>query len=50
MTDCPFTPRPATSLRERVYFDNHYIENWSLWLDLMILARTVSAVLRGSGS
>ena len=42
--------RGDTSLRERVYFDNHYIENWSLWLDLMILARTVSAVVRGSGS
>ena len=42
--------RGATSLQERVYFDNHYIENWSLWLDLTILARTVSAVLRGSGS
>ena len=42
--------RGDTSLQERVYFDNHYIENWSLGLDLMILLRTVSAVLRGSGA
>ena len=41
--------RGNTSLVDRVYFDNLYIENWSLWLDLKIMARTVGAVLRGSG-
>jgi exopolysaccharide biosynthesis polyprenyl glycosylphosphotransferase len=29
-----------TSIHERVRFDNNYIEHWSLWLDLVILART----------
>ena len=29
-----------TSISDRVRFDNFYIEYWSLWLDLLILART----------
>jgi exopolysaccharide biosynthesis polyprenyl glycosylphosphotransferase len=38
--------RGKTSLADRVEWDNHYIENWSLWLDVQILVRTVTAVLR----
>ena len=29
-----------TSLADRAAADNSYIDNWSLWLDLVILART----------
>ena len=38
--------RGQTSLADRVEWDNYYIENWSLWLDLKILLLTVVAVLR----
>jgi exopolysaccharide biosynthesis polyprenyl glycosylphosphotransferase len=38
--------RGKTSLADRVEWDNHYIENWSLWLDAKILLRTLVAVLR----
>ncbi len=39
--------RGDTSLRERVRFDNQYIEHWSLWRDVVILIRTLSAGFRG---
>ena len=31
----------AAHMRKRVEYDIYYIENWSLWLDIQILARTV---------
>lgn len=40
--------RGQTSIADRAEWDNYYIENWSLVLDLKILALTVAAVLRGS--
>jgi lipopolysaccharide/colanic/teichoic acid biosynthesis glycosyltransferase len=30
--------------------DLKYMDEWSLWLDLKILAQTVPAVIRGSGA
>jgi exopolysaccharide biosynthesis polyprenyl glycosylphosphotransferase len=38
--------RGKTSLSDRVEWDNYYIENWSLWLDLKVLLLTFLAVLR----
>ena len=38
--------RGKTSLSDRVEWDNYYIENWSLWLDLKVLLLTVLAVAR----
>jgi exopolysaccharide biosynthesis polyprenyl glycosylphosphotransferase len=40
--------RGSTSLDERIEWDNYYIENWSLWLDLKILLLTVLAIFRTS--
>lgn len=39
--------RGDSSIAERARFDNHYIEHWSPWRDLVILARTVVAAFRG---
>ena len=30
--------------------DPYYVRNWSIWLDIVILVRTVRAVLFGSGA
>jgi exopolysaccharide biosynthesis polyprenyl glycosylphosphotransferase len=38
--------RGKTSLSDRVEWDNFYIENWSLWLDLKVLLLTFLAVAR----
>jgi exopolysaccharide biosynthesis polyprenyl glycosylphosphotransferase len=39
--------RGQTSLSDRVEWDNYYIENWSIWLDLKILFMTVPALFGG---
>ena len=41
--------RGDTSIEERARLDNYYIENWSLWLDLKIMLRTIPNIMRGSG-
>jgi exopolysaccharide biosynthesis polyprenyl glycosylphosphotransferase len=41
--------RGDTSISERARFDNHYVENWSLWLDVKILLRTVVQVVTAAG-
>jgi exopolysaccharide biosynthesis polyprenyl glycosylphosphotransferase len=42
--------RGDTSIADRARFDNYYIQNWSLWLDVKILLRTVGTVVTGAGS
>ncbi len=37
--------RNDASFDERVRMDAHYVRDWSLWLDLVLLARTVVVVL-----
>jgi exopolysaccharide biosynthesis polyprenyl glycosylphosphotransferase len=39
--------RGETSLADRIEWDNFYIENWSFWLDLRILVKTIPAMLAG---
>jgi Undecaprenyl-phosphate galactose phosphotransferase WbaP len=38
------------SVEDQERLDTYYIRNWSLWLDLYILARTVSAVVTQRGA
>jgi len=40
--------RGDTSIGERVRFDNYYIENWSLWLDVKTILRTALAFSKGA--
>ena len=43
-------PRPEhASFEEWVKMDLEYIDNWSLWLDLKLVARTALAVLGMTG-
>jgi exopolysaccharide biosynthesis polyprenyl glycosylphosphotransferase len=37
--------RGDTSIADRARYDNFYIENWSLWLDIKIILRTFREVL-----
>ena len=42
--------RKAISFEERRNLDLYYVQNWSLWMDIMIIVKTFRAVLRGSGA
>jgi lipopolysaccharide/colanic/teichoic acid biosynthesis glycosyltransferase len=42
--------RQDPSFDSYISLDTAYVENWSLWLDMKILARTVGVVVSGTGS
>ncbi len=42
--------RSNTTFERWMEMDNEYIENWSIWLDMKILIKTVPAVLFGRGA
>jgi lipopolysaccharide/colanic/teichoic acid biosynthesis glycosyltransferase len=42
--------RNDVSFKEWMELDRQYIETWSLWLDLTILAKTIPVVLFGKGA
>jgi Undecaprenyl-phosphate galactose phosphotransferase WbaP len=42
--------RSDLSYEDRVWLDTHYVRNWSIWLDIVILVRTVWVVLVGVGA
>ena len=42
--------RSDLSYADRVWLDTHYVRNWSIWMDLVILVRTVWVVITGKGA
>jgi exopolysaccharide biosynthesis polyprenyl glycosylphosphotransferase len=42
--------RSLLSFDEQVLLDIHYVENWTIWLDLQIMLRTVPQVLLADGA
>ncbi len=42
--------RNDTGYDQRVQFDEYYVRNWSVWLDLYILGRTLGTILRCTGA
>ena len=42
--------RNRTTLMERIEYDSYYVRNWSVWMDIYILAKTVGTVISGDGA
>lgn len=42
--------RSDTGYKERVQLDSWYVRNWSVWLDLMLLWRTMKIVIKCKGA
>ena len=42
--------RSDTTYPERVAMDTWYVRNWSVWIDIMYLFKTVKAVVTGRGA
>jgi exopolysaccharide biosynthesis polyprenyl glycosylphosphotransferase len=42
--------RSDVTYEERVRLDMYYIRNWSIWLDLQLLAQTLPAVIKSRGA
>ncbi|HOL63584.1 MAG TPA: sugar transferase, partial [Elusimicrobiales bacterium] len=42
--------RSETSYEYRVSLDSWYVKNWNLWLDIVILLKTVKAVIKREGA
>ena len=42
--------RSDTSYDGRVSLDEYYVRNWSIWMDIYIMARTISVVLMRKGA
>ena len=42
--------RSSLSFKEWMELDLHYIDHWSFWLDVKLIAKTIPAVLKGAGA
>lgn len=42
--------RSNISFEERIKLDLYYVQNWSFWMDIVILLKTIRVVIRGTDS
>lgn len=42
--------RSDTTYEERVHMDSWYVRNWSIWIDIMLLWRTLKSVIKCEGA
>jgi undecaprenyl-phosphate galactose phosphotransferase len=42
--------RSNLSFEQRLRLDEYYVRNWSLWLDVVVLLKTIGAVLWQRGA
>jgi len=42
--------RNHTTYAERIAYDTFYVRNWSVWMDIYVLARTVKVIVTGAGA
>jgi undecaprenyl-phosphate galactose phosphotransferase len=42
--------RNRLTFEERLHLDEYYVQNWSLWMDAVVLMKTIGAVLRRDGA
>ena len=42
--------RSDVDYNERIALDSYYIQNWSIWLDIWLIARTLFVIISGKGA
>jgi Undecaprenyl-phosphate galactose phosphotransferase WbaP len=42
--------RNELRFEQRLQLDEYYVRNWSLWMDIAVLIRTIESVIRGRGA
>lgn len=42
--------RNRTTYAERIAYDTYYVRNWSVWMDIYLLTKTIGAVISGDGA
>jgi lipopolysaccharide/colanic/teichoic acid biosynthesis glycosyltransferase len=42
--------RSDTDYAERVSYDTYYLQSWSVWLDIWVILKTFSVVIKGKGA
>jgi undecaprenyl-phosphate galactose phosphotransferase len=42
--------RNILPFKERLLLDEYYIRNWSLWMDIVILLKTLKVIITGEGA